>query len=269
MRCRISFETDAVNDYFDRNIDPGNNELYFFKDEIKLPVPNYRVNLQNGIATLNVGLPSDCKINDTINYLFLIDDSTQIEPFKSKFQITVLPESKPTGGKGSRKKPPGEDEGDDRESLKGISFPKIEEVFEESWHLHEFDEYSGMKVVYAGNTDSEEDNSPEEYDFFINMDNIYLKHELKRLKTEPEIIKARFKYGLVLIALGFIQQDQIDHKQIKNQSVNDPQEESINIEETILNIGRAIAPILLPLIESLGSVELEDHLTVDYSAEMN
>jgi hypothetical protein len=42
------------------------------------------------------------------------------------------------------------------------------------------------------------------------MDNIYLKSELKSSSTDPEINRARFKYGLVLLGLAILQQELLE-----------------------------------------------------------
>ncbi len=54
-RFRVQFETDAVNDYFGRDNDPGYFELRFNGQ----PSDDYVLNLWNGIATLNVSLPTN------------------------------------------------------------------------------------------------------------------------------------------------------------------------------------------------------------------
>ena len=55
MRCRIAFETDAVNDYLSRSIDPGTFELFLLEGAERRPAKDIgfasNVNLQNGIAS--------------------------------------------------------------------------------------------------------------------------------------------------------------------------------------------------------------------------
>ena len=58
QRCRITFETDAANDYFNRDIDRGEFSLFLVSDDGRSPVEDYALNLQSGIATLNLPLPA-------------------------------------------------------------------------------------------------------------------------------------------------------------------------------------------------------------------
>ena len=48
------------------------------------------------------------------------------------------------------------------------------------------------------------------YDFFINVDNLYLKTEMKSARVDIPLLKARFIYGMVLVGLGMLQQDTAD-----------------------------------------------------------
>ena len=88
------------------------------------------------------------------------------------------------------------------------------------------------------------------------MDNIYLNHELKHVKDEPELIKARFKYGLVLVGLGLIQHFKLKDDLEKNNAEEFDKE---SIEQKVFEVSKALAPILLPLIDSLGSPEMEEY----------
>ena len=100
--------------------------------------------------------------------------------------------------------------------------------------------------------------------------------ELKNatVKEEPEIIKARFKYGLVLIGLGLLQQEmgKANGSQAKSHEENDEDSEARiaeSLEGRIASTTRAIAPILLPMINSLGAMDIEDIKAAEYSGEMN
>jgi hypothetical protein len=95
------------------------------------------------------------------------------------------------------------------------------------------------------------------YSFWINMDNVYYKAELKASKVDPEILKARYVYSLVLIGMALIQEDiktEINKEKVKEQSEED---ERPTLEDTIFTTTAAISPILLPLIDTLGSITEE------------
>lgn len=89
------------------------------------------------------------------------------------------------------------------------------------------------------------------YLFYLNIDNIYLKSELKNSSSENiKLIEARYKYGIVLIGLCILNQytktkeaNQIDESEVYNE---------------ISKITKAISPVLLPLIETLGELKIDD-----------
>lgn len=74
-----------------------------------------------------------------------------------------------------------------------------------------------------------------------------MKTEQKgRPKSDPRILEARYEYGLVILALAMI-----------NDYREDEQEE-LSIENMVKRVSRAVSPFLLPMIEELGSLELEN-----------
>ena len=207
MRCRITFETDAENNYFSRDIDPGEFHLYAIQDDINISVDNYVLNLQNGIATLSLTIPSHITVGQEIEFIATVNDSSLVNAFENHFIVQVQDASevkvKPTDG---RRKPPGEKKGEERDIPSGIQLPNIVLVQESDWihHTPPFDAYSALRIKNAGEQEAGDNNGSgqEVYDFYINMDNIYLKSELKSSSTDPEINRARFKYGLVLLGSG-------------------------------------------------------------------
>ncbi len=136
--------------------------------------------------------------------------------------------------------------------------PNIIEVTEEQWPTHEFDRFTALKIKDAG--DGEQDESGEQsvtrYDFFINVDNLYLKTEMKSTKADVSLLKARFMYGMVLVGLGMLQQDIADQS-----GRSDEAEENDgcgNIEERVEGVTKALAPIMLPMIDSLGALDVAE-----------
>ena len=62
QRSRMTFETDVVNDYFSRKIDAGMFELFRVNGSARQPATAFvGPNLSNGIATLSVRLPDNCR----------------------------------------------------------------------------------------------------------------------------------------------------------------------------------------------------------------
>ncbi len=242
-RFRVQYETDARNDYFKRDKDPG--ELILKISEIL--TENYFLNLWNGLATLTIEIPQGAKIGDKLYFQSEVIDLKRIEPFIDEFCVEVDKEQNETDGKkGKRKKPPSEEPGDDRQEPTFLNIPNAFEVRRNEWDKHKFDEKSALKVVYAG--------EQEGYDFFINMDNIYLQMEIKEnVKIDPKLLEARFKYGMVLLGISLLD---FDSKSKKFQKTSLQKDESTSIYEKISLFSRAISPTLLPMIASLGDLEI-------------
>ena len=134
MRSRITFETDAENDYFGRDTETGQFSLFIVNGEHRIPVTDYvGPNLQNGIGTLSVQFPLNCQVGDGSHFLAVVTDSSRVDPFENSFVVKVRPAAQPTGSPRQRRKPPAGETGDDREVAAGIALPNITEVYEKDW----------------------------------------------------------------------------------------------------------------------------------------
>lgn len=265
MRCRITFETDVVNDYFYRLEYKGIFSLQILNTEDIKPVNSYSMNLQNGKATLNVRLPEDCSIGDVIEYEAKVADDTLLQPFVNRFVITVGPPQQVKAGSNRKGKPPLDQDGHEREISTGLSMPEIYEVYELDWEKrkHKFDQFSALEIIQEGAADAEiaGNGSAAVYSFWINMDNIYLKTEVKSSKTAPELLKARFVYSLVLTGMALIQAD-AERQKTKPDDENKLGDDTgdngeLTFEERVFQTSAALAPVLLPMIESLGGLTEE------------
>ena len=262
MRCRIAFETDAVNDYFSRNVDRGEFRLHLLANGNRASVSSYvGPNLQNGVATLSVQLPANSCVGDKLHFVASVSDTTRIDPFENRFTVTV---KEAVDAKGGGKSSPRGDkkQGGDATVPAGIALPKIKRVTEAEWEAQKpaFDKYTALRIKHAGVEGSESGaGGTDVYDFFVNVDNLYLKTELKANAGQQEVLTARFIYGLVLFGLGLIQED--------SRSVTSPEDEnggrtadgngSENVEKRVERATRAVAPVLLPMIDALGGLQIE------------
>ncbi len=255
LRARIVFETDAVNDYFSRPVDRGQFTLECISDDGRTPATDFvGPNLQNGIATLAVRLPANCSVGDRLCFEATVADPTRWEPFVNRFIVDIKPEIEAGGGDGSRRKPPAKDEGDSREISAGISLPNIIPVRESEWDKQSppFDKYTALRIgisdVAEGDGGSQNGDRHDVYDFKINMDNVFFKSELKTSNQEAEILKARWKYGLVLVGLALLHDDAQGKKPEESREPEDGDAEdgpTQSIEQRVETFTRAIAPILL------------------------
>ena len=271
QRCRITLETDVVNDYFNRKIDKGEFSLFLSNGNSRFRVDNsVGPNLNNGSATLSVRLPDNCREGDILRYVSTVTDPSQIDPFENSFTVKVskAAKPKPSGSPPLPPLPPTQEEGKDRQIPSGITFPPIHDVYESDWGQQDppFNKYAAMRLVTDENPEGQD-----VHEFYVNMDNIYLKTELKSTIQEPELTRARWRYGLVLLGLAILRQ----HAQISDAtSINGAskagertEEDNGNVDIKIKELGEAVAPFLLPIINSLGALDMESSLAIDDSGE--
>ena len=245
-KFRVEFKTDVSNDYFDRSKDPGSFKLFINEKESN----DVAVNLWNGFAHLNV-LIDNYNIGDILSFRCEISDISRFEPISEKFIIKVIEPLKKQQTKNGERKPPSSNKnGDESKRQDGFAIPQIIEVSKDgrsghSWEEQDFKESSALKVK-----GSEVDG----YDFFVNIDNIHLLTELKSANnSEIKAIEAKYKFGLVLIGIALLQN--IEYTQKENS-------EDENIFELIERTTQAISPIIIPMIDSLGSIEIENIISL-------
>lgn len=236
-KCRVRFKTDACNDFFTREKYPGT----FFLTRDGGPCENHFLNLRDGIATLNFELPPDAKEGDEYSYIFTVVDTNNDNQFEETFEIAVMPSQEITGGGGRRTPPDNGEKGKATITPAGISLPNVWEVTHEEWDTYDFDRESALAVKSAGN---------DVYDFYVNMENIHLQSELKPIaKNEAKIklLKARYKYSMVLIGLSILGYGKNHHDPEDEQKseIDDP-------EQTVRRMTRMVSPVILPMIAVMG-----------------
>jgi hypothetical protein len=221
---------------------------------------DHTINLGNGIASLNLTLPLDTKVGETLEFIAITEDETQIDPFTNKFNITVLElAEKKSEGDGRRRQPPATEAGNSREHPSGLDLPNIIKVakdpveHQKCWEEMSppFTEYSGLRIINAGSPDSAENGNGDKtiYDFYINIDNIYLKIELKRSSKQAEVTRSKYIYAQVLLGLALINYE--------NQKTEENDDEEERIDKKVEDFSVAVAPVIIPIINDLGSLELE------------
>jgi len=232
QRFRVQFETDAENIYFNRDTTPGQFKLSLSDGN---PISDYTGNLWNGIFNLTVELPKNADVGDLLKYTVEVNDVSRTNPIKIEFYVLVEPPIKKRAGKpGKRIEPPGENAGKKREKPStSLDLPNIREVHRDEWERFNFNRESALRIRDSG------DNG---YDFFINMDNVYLLTEIKgRINIEPKILESQYKYGMVLLGLSLLREFEEDEEE--------------SVYDKIEKITKAISPILLPMITTLSELE--------------
>jgi hypothetical protein len=277
MRCRIAFETDAVNDYLSRSLDPGAFTLIILiegeRHEAKDVGFASNVNLQNGIANLSLKLAETSQVGDTVNFIAIVNDATRLEPFENRFSIRIQKAIEPKGGGGGgREKPTKNEGGQDRDLPGGLQLPECVRVPKEKWNEQSppFDQHTALIIKDSGKGIETPNEEAEKviYDFFINTDNFHLQRFLKyELKSgeDDKVAKSRFELGMMLIGLALIYQDR-NQGDSNSESPADlaPKQP---VEELVAGATKALAPFLLPMIDALGSLDEERVTSISASGE--
>lgn len=284
QRCRVTFETDAVNDYFKRQVNSGSFSLFRVSGQDRSSVSDYvGPHLQNGIAVLNIALPANCEVNDQLEFEAVLSDPVLLNDFVNRFRLTVKAELVPDPGEhGKTRKPPSQLPGKERELPSGISIPNIIPIYEKDWNTFDppFDRYSALRIGITDEpgdqANADDENRHDVFDFKINMDNVFLKTELKSTKNDIELIQKRWQYALVLVGLALLHEDRqqrkANHDGNGSIGANGPRDDaedgnSETIEDKVAKVSTALAPVLLPMIDSLGSLDVEMTETANSSAE--
>ncbi|OFX31056.1 MAG: hypothetical protein A2X08_18320 [Bacteroidetes bacterium GWA2_32_17] len=211
---KIEFETDAINDYFSRGNDAGRISI--------IGTPSLKsLHLWNGKATVRFSIPDSCQVGDKYNIETEVSDISRAIPFKSNFIIEVIPEV-------IEKEPP---EPHIKQSGK-IAIPDIKDVYRNDWLKYGFDEKTAIDIKY---------NEKGEFDWYINMDNIYLINEIgRRRDINPDNLRYIFKYGLFFLLVGMIFQLQTENEKKEG-------DEEINFD-IIKDSAKGLAVTLIPVL---------------------
>lgn len=270
--ARIAFETDAENDYFKRDEEPGVFELYRVMIKGCEPATNFqRPRLLNGIAHLSITLPDDARDGDDIEYEVVIADPSRVEPFRSRFILTVKPERESTGNGGGKRNGHGEGpgdgkgtggKGDDQSSDSSLDIPQPSFVYEKDWANRDppFDKFTAMRIKHSPDAE----NGENRYDYYLNMDNVYLQTYLKARPKLAPVMKLQYSVGMTLVALAVLHQEQLRKKDAR--TTEDMPSGDIDVQDRVAQTTSALAPFFLPMIESVSELDAEEEEAFSDSA---
>jgi hypothetical protein len=260
QRFRLDFETDVENEYFRRSTNPGEFELKASLNGRPVSL-THSLNLFNGLAHLNVTPPAEAAVNHELDVTVTVTDWTLVEEFvcRAMLKLEAAVEGvRGTPGKRKEHKPPAP-KGPQQPQPTGVELPRIEWVTRDGWKRDEWvrpmDEFSGLRATLADAAD--EETGIAKYDFFVNEDNIFLQTELKATKQEPKLVKAKFKYGMALVGLGALRAAPRNGNHEPTES-DDGDAKEWTAEDYVALAADAVAPMLLPMIDGLGGLDLDE-----------
>lgn len=260
-RCRLKFETDVVNEYFIRSQVPGKyyvDVLEGLPDDGEL---NHSLTLHDGIANWSIEIPDDVNIGSTITMMCTVNDETLADPIVNTVRLKIIPQSARKGGRNGKRSERKSGGGKDGKTMPtGIKMPDLVPVREHeapncsTWAQEGFDQHSACKVIPDTLTVDGKDQTA--YTFYINLDNVALLSEMKESKQDASLVEAKFKYGNVLLGLALIQDSE---RQPQRSTEENPGEKNgMTTEQMILDTSRAFAPFMVPMIDYLGALTVDE-----------
>ena len=245
---RVQLDTDVQNDYFNRPVDAG--KLVLEMDGVVRQDLIKSLNLYNGVATLTIRMPEGANVGDVRSLVTRIKDDCIVEEFENHIELTVNAEQEYLGGgQGEQHRAKGgNQEGANKTS--GFAMPEIVPIKKENWDEHEMNQYSALQYV-----PTEEGGG----DYFLNMDNVYLLTEMNSIRdiNWVELTKARYTYSMALVGMSVI-------GYYKNST--DVEEQQTDVTKQVKMISSMVAPIMIPMLEAMADLRIDDVSTSAESA---
>lgn len=246
---RISFETDAADEYFTRDIDPGELSVYRIDSELHERIDRKRLTgPRSGIVALTLNLPGDVEVGDTLKLEFEISDPSRVDPFVNTM-VLHLKSTGATNGHGGHGKRSVNHGNGDKGGEGNFALPTVVKVREEEWAKYSFHTFTAEDSMWIVPNTTEDGESV--YEYYVNVDNKYLKTVQKDSpRGEPALLEAKFVYGNVLLGLALLNDRQID----ENESSENVENSSSSMVQEVGRVTRLVAPVLLPIIDELSDL---------------
>ena len=249
QRFRIDFDTDAEDDYFRRDSDPGQLTVTATINDSPCTV-DYVLNPFRGIHHLNCKLPQDAEVGDRVRLEVRVDDINRQEPFINVACLEVMDGPRKRTGTAKGKRREGKDPGSDDLKPIGLALPEVLRIRQDGWPDYDMDDQSALRINRISSAD---ENEPARFRFYVNVDNIYLKTEQKAEPEAARLSEERFVTGLTLIGLGIIRQrDASPGGTVPPVAGADSVPD---VEDLVKLATDGIGPMILPMIQSLAALE--------------
>ena len=272
-RCRIKFETDVENEYFSRPVQPGRYHVELLEGPVDDVVLDHSMTLHNGIANWSINLPQDdLSVGDALTIRCTVVDDVISRPFVRTAKLSMIGMTSTSGsrkgrllnangtgrpGRAGKDQGSGGEQGEGAKMPGGLQMPTVINVSEndDNWKRHGFDARTACMLVEDADGDGDEEHLA--YTFYVNVDNVYLKTDMKDSPKEVAAMRAKFVYGNVLVGLALVHDRRNGNgRDGRGNSQERSSEESV--PELVERTTRALGPFLVPMIDYLGALSEEE-----------
>ncbi|MEW6153904.1 MAG: hypothetical protein AB1673_07950 [Actinomycetota bacterium] len=241
---RVSFVTDAQDDYFWRAGDRGSMSVTLTRGAQSTAVSAASLHLSSGLARWVGELPAGVRTGDILTFDFEVIDPLREEPFSNRLRVEVVPRTDRPSGPSGKTRRANSGQGD-KPAEGGLALPEVLPVPRAKWGDFGFDDQSALLIRRRSGAGK----GGGGYDFFYNVDNDSLLRAQKAQPADAELTRERFRCALVLVGLALIQQ--VEGQRRQAQADNQP-----DLESLVTMTTRALAPVLLPLVEFVGTLSV-------------
>ncbi len=250
---RLEFETDAANSYFDRSLSPGS---WSITDGHGEAWTNHwdRTGPNNGVARFSWDTgklpPGFIRPGTSFDFNVAITDESRVEPLENAVRVNIIEPLDASGGGGNPRRNGGSE---------AVQPPKVIPVERHEWETHplgSFDAKTALRIAVDDSTDAQRT----AWDFYVNVDNESVHHHSRR-KNEPlEAVRKAFSTATVFLALAIIRGESESNGSEARAREDRAGSSSEAVPETVDRITRHLAPVLLPVMEALGTAEGSEDL---------
>jgi hypothetical protein len=253
-RVRVSFETDAMDDFFTRKVDRGEKDFAIISGDKRISLQDFvGPNVADGRGHVTFDLPEGLKAGDVLEMEFVVRDPVMKSNFVNCAKFPILAAVPPSENKPKKpKKPeqPGQPPGPNKEGQAGLDFPLVHWVKREApnWVNYFSSPEDCLAIIEE---EKQTDGDEMGYKFYLNESNTALQNELIFTKHSAAAVKKQFEIGIVLIGMALIHDDK-QHNDVK--TTNGEKKDDDDGFRRAAEFTRAVAPVVIPMIQSLGDL---------------
>jgi hypothetical protein len=147
---------------------------------------------------------------------------------------------------------PGAETGKDAQQDTRLDVPNPSEIWEKDWGNQEpqFDKFTAMRIKRPPG--AADDSAV--FDYLINMNNVFIDQAIKEKPKRVHEIRDKYKFGMTMITLAVIRHDLEMRKREVETDDEDEKPKRPDVRATVAEVTSALAPFLLPLVDTLSRI---------------